>query len=144
MAITQLSAFLENVPGKLCEAVAAITDAGVNIRALSVADTKDFGILRLIASDNEKTKEALGKMTIVRETPVIAVKMNDVAGALNDILHILEAAGINIEYVYAFTGAVQGNAYVVLRVDDEEQAEKTLAENNIHTLSDADLNEYLK
>ena len=144
MAITQLSAFLENVPGKLCDALAAITNAGVNIRALSVADTKDFGILRMIVSDTEKTKAALSENTLVRETPVIAVKMNDVAGALNDILTILRDADINVEYVYAFTGSVQGNAYVVLRVDDEVQAEKTLAENNIRTLNDEDINEYLK
>ena len=144
MAITQLSAFLENVPGTLCKAVAAITDAGVNIRALSVADTKDFGILRVIVSDTQKTKEALSEKTIVRETQVIAVKMSDKTGALNDILKILEAADINVEYVYAFTGAVEGNAYVVLRVDDEEQAEKTLNDNGIHTLSDEDITEYLK
>ena len=144
MAITQLSAFLENVPGKLCEALAAITNAGVNIRALSVADTKDFGILRMIVSDTEKTKAALSENTLVRETPVIAVKMNDVAGALNDILTILRDADINVEYVYAFTGSVQGNAYVVLRVDDEVQAEETLRANNIHTLNDEDINEYLK
>lgn len=144
MAITQLSAFLENVPGTLCNAVAAITAAGVNIRALSVADTKDFGILRVIVSDTEKTKAALDDETIVRETAVIAVKMNDKAGALNDVLRILQDADINVEYVYAFTGAVQGNAYVVMRVDDVEQAEQTLAEKGIKTLSDSDLSEYLK
>ena len=144
MAITQLSAFLENVPGKLREAVAAIKSAGVNIRALSVADTKDFGILRVIVSDTEKTKAALGEMTIVRETPVIAVKMDDKAGALSDILSILQAADINVEYVYAFTGAVAGNAYVVMRVDDENQAEEILAKNNIKTLNDEDISEYLK
>lgn len=144
MAITQLSAFLANVPGTLQQAVAAITDAGVNIRALSVADTKDFGILRVIVSDTEKTKEALNEKTLTRETPVIAVKMNDKAGALNDILNILKAAEINVEYVYAFTGAVQGNAYVVLRVDDVEQAEVTLNNNGIKTLNDEDLTDYLK
>ncbi len=142
MAITQLSAFLENVPGTLSKAVAAIKGAGVNIRALSVADTKDFGILRVIVSDTEKTKAALEEMTIVRETPVIAVKMNDKAGALNDILNILEAADINVEYVYAFTGAVAGNAYVVLRVDDDAQAEATLAEHSIKTLNDDDITDY--
>lgn len=144
MAITQLSAFLENVPGTLCEAVSKITDAKVNIRALSVADTKDFGILRVIVSDIEKTKAALGEMTLVRETPVIAVKMNDVAGALGDILNILQNSGINIEYVYAFTGSVYGDAYVVLRVDDEAQAEEVLNKNNFKTLTDADINDYLK
>lgn len=144
MAITQLSAFLENTPGTLCETVAAITKAGVNIRALSVADTKDFGILRIIVSDIDKTKAAISDDTIVKETPVIAVKMNDKAGALNNILTTLEAADINVEYVYAFTGAVQGNAYVVFRVDDVEQAEATLNNNGIKTLNDEDLTDYLK
>ncbi len=144
MAITQLSAFLENVPGTLCKALSKLTDAGVNIRALSVADTKDFGILRVIVSDTEKTKAALGEMTIVRETPVIAVKMDDKAGALSNILSILQSADINVEYVYAFTGAVAGNAYVVMRVDDENQAEEILAKNNIKTLNDEDISEYLK
>ncbi len=144
MAITQLSAFLENTPGTLCETVAAITKAGVNIRALSVADTKDFGILRIIVSDIDKTKAAISDDTIVKETPVIAVKMNDKAGALNNILTTLEAADINVEYVYAFTGAVQGNAYVVFRVDDVENAEEVLNKNNIPTLNNEDINEYLK
>ena len=144
MAITQLSAFLENTPGTLCETVAAITKAGVNIRALSVADTKDFGILRIIVSDIDKTKAAISDDTIVKETPVIAVKMNDKSGALNNILTTLEAADINVEYVYAFTGAVQGNAYVVFRVDDVENAEEVLNKNNIPTLNDEDINEYLK
>ena len=89
-------------------------------------------------------REELEEMTIVRETPVIAVRMNDVSGALNDILNILQAADINIEYVYAFTGSVAGDAYVVLRVDDEVQAEKTLNDNNIKTLTDEDINNYLK
>ena len=144
MAITQLSAFLENVPGTLCEAVAAIMNAGVNIRALSVADTKDFGILRVIVSDTEKTKQALSQETIIQETAVIAVEMKDQAGALNDILAILKTADINVEYVYAFTGAVAGNAYVVLRVDDVQQAEQTLSQNGIQTLNDEDLTDYLK
>ena len=144
MAITQLSAFLENTPGTLCEALKAITDAGVNIRALSVADTKDFGILRVIVSDTEKTKEALSLETIIQETAVIAVKMDDKAGALSNILSKLQAADINVEYVYAFTGAVAGNAYVVLRVDDVEQAEQVLAAGGVHTLNDEDINDFLK
>jgi len=144
MAITQLSAFLENTPGTLCEALKAITGAGVNIRALSVADTKDFGILRVIVSDTEKTKEALSLETIIQETAVIAVKMDDKAGALSNILSKLQAADINVEYVYAFTGAVAGNAYVVLRVDDVEQAEQVLAAGGIQTLNDEDINDFLK
>ena len=97
MAITQLSAFLENTPGTLYKAVSAISDAGVNLRALSVADTKDFGILRVIVSDIGKTKEVLSDDTVVKETRVIAVKMSDKAGALKEILKIIQETGVNIE-----------------------------------------------
>lgn len=143
MAITQLSAFLENTPGTLYQAVGSITEAGVNIRALSVADTKDFGILRIIVSDIEKTKAALDDNTVTSETPVIAVQMSDQAGALKHILDVLMNDDINIEYVYAFTGAMQGSAYVVLRVDDIEEAEAVLTKNGIKTLSDEDMHGFL-
>ena len=143
MAITQLSAFLENTPGTLYRAVSSITEAGVNIRALSVADTKDFGILRIIVSDIEKTKEALSENTVTSETPVIAVKMSDQKGASKNILDVLQDDEINIEYVYAFTGAMQGSAYVVLRVDDIEEAEEVLNENGLKTLSDEDMGGFL-
>ena len=143
MAITQLSAFLENTPGTLYKAVSAISDAGVNLRALSVADTKDFGILRVIVSDIGKTKEVLSDDTVVKETRVIAVKMSDKAGALKEILKIIQETGVNIEYVYAFIAAVAGSAYVVLRVDDIDEAETVLRGNGIKTLSDADIEEIL-
>ena len=143
MAITQLSAFLENTPGTLYKAVSAISDAGVNLRALSVADTKDFGILRVIVSDIEKTKEVLSGDTAVKETRVIAAKMSDKAGALKEILKIIQETGGNIEYVYAFTAAVAGSAYVVRRVDDIDEAETVLKGNGIKTLSDADIEEIL-
>ena len=139
MAITQLSAFLENTPGTLYQAVSAISDAGINLRALSVADTRDFGILRMIVSDVSRTKEVLGEYTLAAETKVIAVKMDDHAGALKNILKIMEEAAINIEYVYAFTAAVAGSAYVVMRVNDIEEAEAVLSGNGIVTLSDEDL-----
>lgn len=139
MAITQLSAFLENRPGTLYQAVSTISDAGINIRALSVADTRDFGILRVIVSDIDKTKEVLSDSTIITETKVIAAKMSDEAGALKKIVKIIQDTGVNIEYVYAFTSAVAGSAYVVLRVNDVEEAEAVLVRNGIETLSDKDL-----
>jgi len=139
MAITQLSAFLENTPGTLYKAVSTISDAGINIRALSVADTRDFGILRMIVSDVEKTKEVLSDSTIATETKVIAAKMSDEAGALKKILAIIQATDVNIEYVYAFTSSVAGSAYVVLRVDDVESAEAVLAGNGIEMLNDEDM-----
>ena len=143
MAITQLSAFLANRPGTLAQAVTAISDAGVNLRALSVADTSDFGVLRVIVFDVEKTKEALSEYTIASETPVIAVKMTDEAGSLKQILDILQKADINVEYVYAFTSAALGGAYVVMRVDDIAQAEDVLNAHDKVTLSDADLEGFL-
>ena len=143
MAITQLSIFLENSPGRLAEAVRIISEAEVNIRAMSLADTKDFGILRIIVSDAEKTKKTLSDNYIVMETRVIAVKMDDQAGALNNILQILEKAQINVEYMYAFTGSEALSAYVVLRVDDLEHAETVLTDSGIPTLSDEKLRSIL-
>ena len=143
MAITQLSAFLENTTGTLSMVVDAITEAGVNIRALSVADTKDFGILRVIVSDIEKTKEALDDHTAIIETPVVVVKMNDQAGSLKTILEVLREAGVNIEYVYAFTAAIHGSAYVVFRVDDVEGAERILAQKGMKTLTNEYLGDFL-
>ena len=143
MAITQLSVFLENKPGQLAAAVKLISEGGVNIRALSLADTRDFGILRLIVSDNKKAKELLAEKSIVTETPVIAVKMEDEAGALNRILQSLQEERINVEYLYAFTGAAAYSAYTVLRVDDAAHAELVLKNNGGSTLSDAELMELL-
>ena len=136
MAITQLSAFLENTPGTLYQAVDAITEAGVNIRALSVADTKDFGILRMITSDNAKTREVLSADTVVNTTDVIAVKMADRPGALYKVIDILSKAGVNIEYMYAFTASDALGAYVVFRVDDVEQAQKLMDDNGLESLNE--------
>ncbi len=141
MAITQLSVFLENRPGQLAAAVRTISEAGVNIRALSLADTKDFGLLRLIVDDVPKAKDVLSERSIVLETPVIAARMDDEAGALNHILQLLETTKINVEYMYAFTGAAAGRAYVVLRVDDAETAEGALRAGGVSLLTDGEMHE---
>ena len=141
MAITQLSVFLENRPGQLAAAVRTISEAGVNIRALSLADTKDFGLLRLIVDDVPKAKDVLSERSIVLETPVIAARMDDEAGALNHILQLLETTKINVEYMYAFTGAAAGRAYVVLRVDDAETAEGALRAGGVSLLTDREMHE---
>ena len=140
MAITQISVFLENRPGQLAAAIRLISDAGVNLRALSLADTKDFGLLRLIVDDLPKAKAVLSERSIFLETPVLAVRMADKAGALNEILQRLENTQINVESMYAFTGAAAGSAYVVLRVDDAEAAEAALRAGGIELLTDADMN----
>ncbi len=143
MAITQLSVFLENKPGQLARAVKIISNGGVNIRALSLADTRDFGILRLIVSDVAEARELLQGLSIVTETPVIAVRMDDQAGALNDVLQALNRANINVEYVYAFTGNDTLSAYVVFRVDDVAHAENVLREAGVSTLDDEGIKKLL-
>lgn len=139
MAIKQLSVFVENKQGKLVETVRAISAADINIRAMSIADTKDFGILRLIVSDNEKAIAALNENTVVTTTQVIAVKMDDKAGALCNILSALSESGIDVEYMYAFTASADFGAYVVVRVDDVAAAEKALGDKGIATLNESDM-----
>ncbi|MBQ2569378.1 MAG: hypothetical protein II573_03160, partial [Ruminococcus sp.] len=123
MAIQQISVFVENKQGKLVETIKTMADNGINIRAMSIADTKDFGILRMITSDNAKTKEVLSDNTVVNTTDVIAVKMADTPGALYKVMDILSSAGVNIEYLYAFTASDALGAYVVFRVDDVPHAQ---------------------
>ena len=139
MAIQQISVFVENKQGKLVETVKALAENGINIRAMSIADTKDFGILRMITSDNAKTKEVLSADTVVNTTEVIAVKMADYPGALYKVIDILSKADINIEYMYAFTASDALGAYVVFRVDDVAQAQKLMDENGMKSLDDKDL-----
>ena len=139
MAIQQISVFVENQKGKLLGTVKALAEAGINIRALSIADTKDFGILRLITSDNQKAMEVLSQDSVVNTTKVIAAKMEDEAGALYKVLQILSDAQINIEYIYAFAASDDFGAYVVLRVDNTPAAEAILQAAGIATLTNDDV-----
>lgn len=139
MAIKQLSVFIENKKGKLSDEVKIISEAGINIRAMSIGDSNDFGILRLIVSDTDKAKAFLSDDTIVNVTDVIAIKMDDKEGALYKILKVLEDAEINVEYTYAFTAKEDIGAYVVFRVNDVEVAEKILNEKGFATLSDEEM-----
>ena len=139
MAIRQVSVFVENRPGKLHETLKMIADSGLNIRALSIAETKDFGILRLITSDTPKTIEVLSKESIINTTTVIAAKLEDRVGALCYVLDFLAQAEVNIEYIYAFTASEDFGAYVVIRVDDAQKAEEVLNAHNIPTLCEDDI-----
>ena len=141
MAIRQISVFVENQKGKLYETLKVIAGEGINIRALSVADTNDFGVLRLITSDTDKTREVLSEDCVVNTTTVIAAKLEDRVGALCDVIHILALADINIEYVYAFTASEDFGAYVVIRVDDVEKAEQALIKENVSILCEDDIKE---
>ena len=135
MAIKQISAFVENQAGKLYELFKIIADADINIRAMNIADTKEFGILRLIVNDTEKTISVLSNDTIVKSTDVIAVEMKDEAGALCSIIKVLNDQKINIEYAYAFTTPTKNGAYTVIRVDDTATAEKILTDNGYMLLT---------
>ena len=134
MAITQLSIFLENKPGTLHETVKRISEAGVNIRAMTIAEVRDFGILRIIVSDVEKAMAVLQDDHIITTTEVVSAVMEDKEGALYDILQALESANVNIEYMYAYTGEVTGSANGVFRVDDIEGAEAKLKEAGVQVL----------
>ncbi len=139
MAITQLSVFLMNQPGALVDAIKSISDANINIRALSIAEANDFGILRIIVSDSEAVSKLLGEQYLFSKTEVVAAQMSDRSGALYPILVVLNEANINIEYMYVFTGSGPEEAYVVFRVNDVKTAEEVLNANGIKTLSDENL-----
>ena len=140
MAITQLSLFLMNQPGQLVEVVGAISDAGSNIRAMSIAEANDFGILRAIVTDTDRICELLKDKYLITRTPVVAARMDDRSGALFPILNALNESNVNIEYMYAFTGTGPEEAYVVLRVQDVDTAEAVLHAACVQTLSDDSLN----
>ncbi len=140
MTIKQLSVFVENKAGTVAEITKSIADASVSIRALSVADTQEFGILRLIVSDVEKAKEALSKNEcVVSVTKVIGVEIPDVAGGLSNVLELMSKANINVEYLYAFITISGKHAYVVLRVEDNDKAIKILTENGVKLVSQEDI-----
>ncbi len=140
MTINQLSIFVENKAGTVADITKSIAGAGVSIRALSVADTQEFGILRLIVSDVEKAKEALHKNDcVVSITKVIGVEIPDVAGGLSSVLELMSANNINVEYLYAFITISGQHAYVVLRVEDNEKAAKILEENGVKLVTQADI-----
>jgi hypothetical protein len=135
MQAEQISVFLENRAGRLAEVSAILAEAGVNIRALSLADTSDFGVLRLIVNNNEKAMEVLKNSGFtVGKTDVLAVEVEDRPGGLHKILDVLFKSGINVEYMYAFVQQSGNNAVMIFRFDQTEKALNVLTENNIKTI----------
>jgi hypothetical protein len=123
MVIKQISVFVENRPGTLAEVLGVLKEHDINIRALSVADTADFGILRIIVSEPEKVERVLrGANFTVKLTPVITMTIGDSPGGLLEQVEKLSASGINVEYVYAFAAMKGTEARVVLKVDDPDRA----------------------
>ena len=140
MALNQISVFLENKKGRLAEVAGLIAREGINIRALSLADTTDFGVLRLMVSDPEKCFEALRRANFVAQlTEVIAVEVEDRPGGLERVLEVLDRAGINIEYMYAFVEKKTAAAIVVFRIDDPRRAAEVLGKSGVSVLSAEDI-----
>ena len=141
MALKQLTVFVENKQGTVVTVTEVLANNNVNIRALSIAETEGFGILRLIV-DNEKTAEkVLGEEGyLIKITDGVGVKIGDAPGKLSAALKVLNEAGINMEYLYAFMARTERHAYVVLRVEDNAQAEEVLEKAGFHLISDADVN----
>jgi hypothetical protein len=132
MKVEQISIFLENKAGRLAEVAGVLGDADINIRALALADTTDFGILRLIVNDHEKAKQVLKENGFtVGRTEVVAVEVDDRPGGLNRILKILFEAGINVEYMYAFVQQSGQNAVLIFRFDDIDNAVDVLMRHGV-------------
>lgn len=140
MFIKQLSIFVENKFGRLEAIVDTLSKANINIRALSLAEAQDYGVLRVIVDDAESAKRALNDVGVIAKiTDVVAVYLDDRSGGLASVLSILKDAEIAIEYMYAFLGRTEGKALMVLKADDEAKTEKVLTEKNIPMLSQEDI-----
>ena len=140
MKIQQLSLFLENAPGHLATPCAVLADAGLNILTLTLADTQGFGILRLILKEWEQAQRILEKSGfVVKVTEVVAVQVEDRPGGLRHLLQTVEQAGVNIEYMYAFTVRCGGKAVMVLRLGNTDQGIAALLGGGAHLLSAAEL-----
>ena len=140
MSLKQLTVFVENKQGTLVDITDTLAANGVNLRALSIADTQDFGLLRLIVNDNDAASAALQeKGYVLKITEVIGVKIGDQPGKLSKALSVLAEAGVNVEYLYAFMARTERHAYVVLRPTDNSAAEKALEDNGFHLITDTDL-----
>jgi len=140
MKVEQLSIFLENKPGGLEQVTRILKDAGINIRTLSLADTTDFGILRLIVNDVDAAALVLKTQGLrVSRTTVVAVEVPDRPGGLHGILEVLSGNAINIEYLYAFVEKSGQNAVIIFRFDDPDTAIEVLQKNGLTVLPGAKL-----
>ena len=135
MRVKQISVFIENRSGRLRELTRVLGDSGINIRALSLADTSDYGILRLIVDKPGETLDVLKKANFtLAETDVIAVEVPDKPGGLAEVLGFLIEEEINVEYMYAFVEKSSNNAVLILRIEDIDRAIATLSKNNVTIL----------
>ena len=140
MAIKQLTVFVQNKKGTVVSVTEILSKNNVNLRALSSAETQDFGILRLIVND-EKTAEKvlLENGYLIKVIDVVGVKIGDEPGKLTEALAVLDKENINVEYMYAFMARTEKHAYVVLRVEEREEAEAALTNAGFKMITEADI-----
>ena len=141
MAIKQLTVFIQNKKGTVVSGTDILSKNNINLRALSIAETQDFGILRLIVNDEKAAEAVLTENGyLIKVIDVVGVKIGDEPGKLTAALDVLDKADINVEYLYAFMARTEKHAYVVLRVEDNAVAEKVLTDAGFKMISEADIN----
>ena len=141
MAIKQLTVFVQNQKGTVVSVTDILAKNGINLRALSIAETQDFGILRLIVNDEAAAERVLAEAGyLIKVIDVVGVKIGDEPGKLTAALDVLDKEGINVEYLYAFMARTEKHAYVVLRVEDNAVAEAALTAAGFKMISEADIN----
>ena len=141
MAIKQLTVFVQNRKGTIVAVTDVLAKNSINMRALSIAETEDFGILRLIVNDEKAAERVLEDQGyLIKVVDVVGVKIGDEPGKLTAALDVLDKADINVEYLYAFMARTEKYAYVVLRVEDNEAAEKALTDAGFKLITEADIN----
>ena len=140
MAIKQITVFVQNKRGTVVSVTDILSKHNVNLRALSIAETEDFGILRLIVNDEETAERVLKENGyLIKTIDVLGVKIGDAPGKLTGALDILDKADINVEYLYAFMARTEKHAYVVLRVEENDKAEATLVNAGFKMITEADI-----
>ncbi len=141
MAIKQLTVFVPNRKGTIVSVTDILAKHQVNIRALSIAETEDFGILRLIVNDETTAEKVLEEQGyLIKVVEVVGVKIGDEPGKLTGALDVLDKADINVEYLYAFMTRTEKHAYVVLRVESNQAAESALTSAGYKLITEADVN----
>lgn len=135
MSVRQVSIFLENTEGRLAEVTRVLAREGIDIRALSLADTSDFGVLRIIVNEPDRCLEILKRNSFVaRTSEVVAVEVEDKPGGMSRVLNALDEAGLNVEYMYAYVAKAGENAVVICKIDERERALEVLKAEGIRTI----------
>ena len=142
MSVKQISVFLENRPGALCEMTRVLGENAIDMRAFSLAETSDFGIARVIVDEVYKTTTVLKEAGFINSvSSVLAVAIPDVPGGLSGVLKVLKEAEVNVEYIYAFVGGKKDRAYMILKVADDAKAEQAMRTAGVRLVEQEELSE---